>query len=223
MKKLSILIALMLTLSLFLCPLASADVITALATEINPEHLEKTASYARILGYNEETNSLTVELTAPEVFARDEVLALQVGDSIYTDGREIVIRTVEHDDRLGRIDIDINCGAASGLADDRIYLIEDEDGNYKNQIGMGEYTWITVAVIECPVKDSLVFLDYDDERFAQGALILPRVYSARELVEKMVTAQASGPYFGLAIDNVYVVFDGEGNLATICQYFVSWE
>ena len=69
----------------------------------------------------------------------------------------------------------------------------------------------------------MVFLDYDDERFAQGALILPRVYSARELVEKMVTAQASGPYFGLAIDNVYVVFDGEGNLATICQYFVSWE
>ena len=223
MKKQTSSIMLLLIILALLCSTASADTITAMATEINPEHLEKVSSYARILGYNEETNTLTVELTAPEVFARDEVLALQVGDSIYTGGREIVIRTVEHDDRLGCIDIEINCGDASGLADDHIYLIEDEDGNYKNQIGMGEYTWITVAVIECSVKDSLVFLDYDDERFAQGKLILPRVCSAQELVEKMVTAQASGPYFGLANDNVYVVFDREGNLAIIAQYFISWE
>ena len=75
-----------------------------------------------------------------------------------------------------------------------------------------------------PVTDSLLFLDYIDEEAAGDTLALPRVFTARELVEKMLFEQASDEYFiGLAIDNVYIVFDGEGNLATICRHFVSWQ
>ena len=81
MKKLSIGMAFLLILSL-LCSAASAEVITALATEVNPEHLEKTASYARILGYNEQNNTLTVQLIVPEIFSQEDVEALKVGDSI---------------------------------------------------------------------------------------------------------------------------------------------
>ena len=98
MKKLPAIIALALTLSLLLCSAASADTITALATEINPEHLEKTASYARILGYNEETNTLKVELIAPERFSGEEVAALKEGDSIYTNGQEVLIESINYDD-----------------------------------------------------------------------------------------------------------------------------
>ena len=68
MKRHFISFFLILSLLMAACFPASADVITALAIEVNPEHLEKTASYARILGYNEESNTLTVELIAPEVF-----------------------------------------------------------------------------------------------------------------------------------------------------------
>ena len=207
-----------------LCSSASADTITAMATEINPEHLEKTASYARILGYNEETNALTVELIVPETFRRDEVLALQVGDSIYTGGQEILIRTIERhdDDSL----IVINDENLSEHADDSVYLYQDPfdyNQNFKPE-EYANYTWTTLAVIDCPVTESLLFLDYIDEKATGDALRLPMVYTARELVDKMLSEQASDEYFvGLAIDNVYVVFDGEGNLATIQRYFVSWQ
>ena len=82
MKKCPIAIVLMLSLLLLLCSPASADTITAMAIEINPEHLEKTASYARIRGYNPDSNTLTVELIVPEAFRVEDVEALQVGDII---------------------------------------------------------------------------------------------------------------------------------------------
>ena len=47
MKKLSITFFLLLSLLAAACSPASADVITAMAIEVNPQHLEKTASYAR--------------------------------------------------------------------------------------------------------------------------------------------------------------------------------
>ena len=221
MKKLVLSIALMLTISLLFCSAASADVITALATEINPEHLEKVASYARILGYNEESNTLTVELIAPEVFDREDVFSLQVGDSIYTGGREIVIWKIERYDEYGLVVI--NDENLSDHADGSVYLHEDLNGNYRPE-RYANYTWLSLAVIECPVTDSLLFLDYIDEEAAGDALTLPMVYTAQEVKNKLLAEQASNEYFiGLAIDNAYVVFDGEGNLATIQRYFVSWQ
>lgn len=224
MKKCSAIIALAMIVSLLLCSAASADVITALATEINPEHLEKVASYARILGYNEENNTLTVELIVPEVFAWEDVQSLKVGDGIYTGGQEIVIWKIERYDEYGLIVI--NDEHLSDHADGSVYLHESPysyDGDYMPE-RYGNYTWNTLAVIDCPVTDSLLFLDCIDEDAAGDALALPRVFTARELVEKMQAEQASDEYFiGLAIDNVYVVFDGEGNLSTICRHFVSWE
>ena len=98
MKRHFISFFLILSLLMAACFPASADVITALAIEVNPEHLEKTASYARILGYNEESNTLTVELIAPEVFDRKDVLSLQVGDSIFTGGKEVEIESISPKD-----------------------------------------------------------------------------------------------------------------------------
>ena len=196
MKKLSLTMILIFSLSLFLCSAASADVITALATEINPEHLEKTASYARILGYNEESNTLTVELIVPEVFDREDVLSLQVGDSIYTGGQEIVIRTIEENEAGTII---INEGEYQ-YADGSVYLFEDFYGNYRPE-RYANYIWLSLGVIECPVQDSLLFLDYIDEEAAGDALTLPRVYTAQELKNKLLAEQASDEYFiGLAID-----------------------
>ena len=217
MKKLSLAMVLIFTLSLFLCSAASADVITAMASEVNPEHLEKTASYARILGYNEESNTLTVELISPEVFPGDDVRALQVGDSIFTDGQEVVIRTME--EVWG--DIVINEGPYE-YADGSVYLMMDFDDNYRTQV-YDDNVWISLAVLECPVRDSLLFLDYIREETGE-ALDLPIVRTARELVDQLLAEQASEDYaIGLDNDNVYVVFDGEGQLSTIHRYYVPWQ
>ena len=214
MKKLSLMMVLIFTLSLFLCSDASADVITALAIEVNPEHLEKTASYARILGYNEESNTLTVELIAPEIFDREDVFSLQVGDSIYTGGREVTIQSISYDDEW--------CSTVF-INDGELFLFQDRSGNYTMMADEDDCVWNAFAQIECPVQSFLLFLDYIDQETGD-ALALPVVRTADELTAELRAVGPAEAYtVGLSTNNVYVVFDGEGNLATVQRYFVSWQ
>ena len=214
MKKLPAIIAFALTLSLLLCSAASADTITALATEINPEHLEKTASYARILGYNEESNTLTVELIAPEVFDGEDVISLQVGDSIYTGGREVTIQSISYDDEW--------C-SAEFINDGELFLFQDRSGNYTMMADEDDCVWTAFAQIECPVQSSLLFLDYIDHETG-NALALPVVRTVDELTAELRAVGPAEAYtVGLSTNNVYVVFDGEGNLATIQRFYVPWQ
>ena len=214
MKKLPAIIALALTLSLLLCSAASADVITALAIEVNPEHLEKTASYARILGYNAGQNTLTVELIAPEVFSGEDIAALQVGDSIYTGGQEIKIESITYDDEW--------CSTVF-INDGELLLFQDRTANYTMMADENDCVWNAIAVVECPVKETLLFLDFIDDSTGDP-LTLPIVHTARELTARLLEEDASEVYtVGLSTNNVYVVFDGEGNLATIQRYYVPWQ
>ena len=216
MKKLSIGMAFLLILSL-LCSAASAEVITALATEVNPEHLEKTSSYARILGYNEKENTLTVQLIVPEIFSQEDVEALKVGDSIYTGGQEVTIETIEKVDHWGDY-IRINDGSVN------LSRRADGSGNFAAVSEWDDaYTWIELAEIECPVKDSLLFLDYINDETG-NPLELPVVHTAMELTARLTEEDASEAFVvGFTADNVYVVFDGEGNLATIHRFYVPWQ
>ena len=214
MKKLPAIIALALTLSLLLCSAASADVITALAIEVNPEHLEKTASYARILGYNAGQNTLTVELIAPEVFSGEDIAALQVGDSIYTGGREVTIQSISYDDEWCSTEF---------INDGELFLFQDRSGNYTMMADEDDCVWTAFAQIECPVQSSLLFLDYIDHETG-NALALPVVRTADELTAELRAVGLAEAYtVGLSTNNVYVVFDGEGNLATIQRFYVPWQ
>ena len=198
MKKISITFFLILSLLAAACSPASADVITAMAIEVNPEHLEKTASYARILGYNADSNTLTVELIEQEVFDYHDIKALQPGDWGGT-------YFINGEDQEGSV-----------------FLLEDLNGNYRTGCD-DDYVWRTVAVIECPVKDSLLFLDYINEDDG-GMVELPVVHTAQELTDQLREKDTSEAFtVGLATNNVYVVFDGEGNLATIQRYYVPWQ
>ncbi len=208
---------------LFVCSAACAETITAMATPINPEQLKKVSCWARILDYNEDRNTLTVELIVPEVFAEEEVMELEVGDVIYTGGEEIEIQTIEwHKDDGYLI---INRGVYEH-APGSVYLRHDYWGNYMpNRYGHPIYN--TLAVIECPVTDTLLFLDYTSENTGDE-LILPRVSTAAEFLNIVRSIQNARKIdhkyvIGLDIDNVYVVFDGEGKLATVQRYFVSWQ
>ncbi len=203
--------------------LPSGNTVTAMATPIDPEHLEKVSCRARILGYDEDRNVLTVELIVPEVFAEDEILEIKVGDAIYTGREEITIRTIEWHEDDGYLVI--NRGAyehASGS----VYLQQDVLGNYMPD-HYGHPTYNTLAVIECPVTDTLLFLDYTSE-VTGDALKLPRISTAAEFLDYIRSIQNAREIdheyvIGLDIDNVYVVFDGEGKLATVQRYFVSWQ
>ena len=209
MKKLCISIALIFSLSLLLCSAASAATISPVAPAVDPEHLEKTACYARILGYNKDQNTLTVELIVPEVFTWEDVQALQVGDSIYSGGQEIAIETLKWNDS----------GEVLWINDTDVGLIElsDGSGDYSAMEEYGDNIWDVLAAIEGPVKDDLLFLDYIDE--SSGDMkSLPFVRTADEFLDRL----ENGPV-AFDANNVYVVFDGSGNLDSIQRYYVPWQ
>lgn len=213
MKRLMQVWVMILCLVLFVFTSVYAETITALASPVNPEHLENTASYARILGYDEARNTLTVELIVPEVFAEEDVLALEVGDSIFTGGQEVLIRSIDRYEDDGYLVI--NAGAYE-YAPGSVYLHMDEWGNYMPD-RYGHPTYNSLAVLECPVTDSLLFLDYTSAETGD-ALELPIVRTAAEL-----TAAVRDGETVLGIDNVYVVFDEDEQLATVQRFFVSWQ
>ena len=224
MKRLILVWVMMLCLVMvFVCSEVCAETITAMATPVNPDHLEKTSCYARILGYNEDRNTLTVELIVPEVFAEEEVMELEVGDAIYTGGEEVTIQTIDWYEDDGYLVI--NAGAYEH-APGSVYLHMDRWGNYMPD-RYGHPTYNTIAVLECPVTETLLFLDYTSAETGD-ALELPIVRTATELAETIQSIEESrltkADYMvGLDIDNVYVVFDGDGQLAVVQRFFVSWQ
>lgn len=161
------------------------------------------------LGYNEADNTLTVELIAPEVFDYADVYALKEGDSIYTNGREVVIESLAWDDWKEILWIN----------DGDVCLIKDLDGDYRTE-NSNDHVWHVMARLECLVKEHLLLMDYVDET-SGGMLELPRIFTAEETIAKAQAEQAAD-YNQLAINNVYVVFDGEGNLAVIHRFYVPW-
>ena len=209
------------------CLIISGGEFSELPDDIpEPDHViacDRGWKYARILGYNEDRNTLTVELIVPEVFAEEEVMELEVGDAIYTGGEEVTIQTIDWYEDDGYLVI--NAGAYEH-APGSVYLHMDRWGNYMPD-RYGHPTYNTVAVIECPVTETLLFLDYTSAETGD-ALELPIVRTATELAETIQSIEESrltkaGYMVGLDIDNVYVVFDGDGQLAVVQRFFVSWQ
>lgn len=211
MKKLSIVLVVLFVFSLLLCSAAYADTLMPKRTEVHPDRLVKTASYARILGYNEAENTLTVELIAPEVFDYADVYALKAGDKIFANGMEVTIETLAWWDDWKEI---------LWINDGDVCLIKDLDGDYRTE-NSNDHVWHVTARLECPVTEHLLLMDNVDE-ISGGMLELPRVFAADETIAK-VQAEQAAEYNRLAINNVYVVFDGEGDLAVIHRFYVPWQ
>ena len=207
MIKLASGVTLLLIIMALLCSAASAETIFPMASSIDPEHLEKAACFARILGYNESQNTLTVELQVPETFAPDEVEALQPGDSIFIGGEEILIESISPTNLYN------TC-----LFNEGEILLHKEFGVYYYYALGDDYVWDVLAVIDCPMTEMMLFLDYAAPEYEDN-YVLPIVYTGRELAAQFTRED----YDTLSQGNVYVVFDGEGNLATIQRYYVSWQ
>lgn len=208
---------LLLLLALILCSSASAGTcITAMATSVDPDNLACTAVNARILGYNPDSNSLTLELIIPEVFSAEEVENLKVGDAIYSQGKEIPVKSIEDD----VLSISIN-GGSYEYEEGTLWLVQDstDDRNYRPMY-YNDYFWTSLAELQVPVPDSLLFLDDIDT--LGGPFPLPAVYTAKEFL-RILREEAEYDGVGFTTNNVYVVFDGQGALASIERYYVPWQ
>ena len=98
---------------------AERPVVTALASEINPENLVSVAFDAKINACADGVFNITI--LVPERYDPDEIKALKVGDGIFTEGREIEIRSIT--DRDGYIVLNAD-------TEDEVYLYESIDMNY---------------------------------------------------------------------------------------------
>ena len=151
---------------------------------------------AEFTGFEQELNlgdTLTVELIAPEVFRGDDISALKIGDSIYIGGREVTVESLPYNDDF--------CSTVFINSED-LFLFMNRNGDYTVMANEDDYAWNAFAVIECPVKDSLLFLDYIDDETGDS-LTLPIIHTAKELTEQLMTADASEVYtVGLATNNV---------------------
>ena len=201
-------------------PVTAADnpnpkTITALASEIDPEHLASVSVYARITGYAADENKLTVAPLVPERYDGAELLSLVPGDAIYTQGQEIVVQTIG--EQYGYIVI--NDGEYQ-FSEDSIWLYEDADGCYVIS-DWDDIRWITLAEVSVPVQDGLLFLDGINPSSGE-ILDMPTVHSAAEFLEMLKTeAEGEGP--GFDARNVFVVFNTDGQLALIQRYYVPWQ
>ena len=205
-KRIAILLLLMMTA----VSTASAGTVTAMAVGPYLGIFTKCACYARILDYDSATNMLELELIAPEIFREDEISELQPGDSIYTEGHEVEIRTITEEYGyivLNEGDYDFSPGS--------IWLMQDSDGNYR-PVYYGDYTWMILKQMQVPVTGKLIFLDMIDPSTG-GALEIPTVHSAEEFL------QMKDETPGFKSNNVFVVFDEDGNLAVIQRYYVPWQ
>ena len=134
---------------LLLAGSASAEhmVATGLAIELDPENLVSVAFDAKIEGYAD--GAFTVTILVPERYDPEDIGALQVGDGIYTQGREVAIRSIS--------DVDGYLVFNEG-AEDEVYLFESVDLNYWI-MDVNDNTWLEVATVSVPASEKFIFLE----------------------------------------------------------------
>ena len=213
MKKI---LCIILCLFLVMPALAAADrnVVTALASELNPEALISVSVNARITGCSAADNTLTVELLVPERFDPEDILNLKAGDAIYAQGQETEIKTISEKDGY----IVLNEGDFE-FSEGSVWLYEGLDRNY----WIADYhdnSWLVLDTVRVPVSDHLLFLDEIDPSSGETQL-QPTVHSGKEFLEMLESEKENG--IGFTANNVSVVFDSTGALALIRRYYVPWQ
>lgn len=198
---------------MFLATAAYADTITGLAIDIDPNHLESCAVYVRITTYHEETDTVSIEIIVPEKFDANDIDRLSVGDSIFTNGEEIMIESITEGYHAGGLII-LNEDT------DPVWLTEDDQQLYRTIQSNDDYVWLSVATLEIPLPDNVLFLDGINPEDG-GILDLPIVKNKDDLIN-VFSEDEEYFYSSLALNNVYAVFNEAGELSVIERYYVPW-
>ena len=208
MRKLIALLALL----MLAVSAASAETVTAMATEPYMDEFVQYASFARVHDYDSDTNMIELELMIPETFAAADIEGLKAGDAIYTGGKEIVIESIDEENGY----IVLNKGDYE-FSEGSVWLDVLPDGNYRPTV-YGDWAWMENARIEVPVSDGFLFLDMIDPATGES-LEKPTVHNA----EEFLAMQSNPDDPGFKAHNVWVVLDEDGELAVVYRFYVPWQ
>lgn len=201
------LLGLLFALTLFIgTAAAERTVVTALAAEVNPDNLVSVAADAKVLSCAD--GQFTITILVPERYDPEEINALKVGDAIWTEGREVEIRSITERDGYIVLNAD---------TDDDVWLFESVDLNYWI-MDVNDNTWLEFATVTVPASGHLLFLDGINPSTGES-LLHPTVYNEEDFMTLMNSADDPG----FDIRNVEVVFDENGELALIRRFYVPWQ
>ena len=207
MKKI---LCLVLCLCLLVPALACAakNVITAMAYDCISGVPRSADVWVRIQGYNASSNTLTMDVYAPERFRMDEVQSLRPGDAIYTQGREIQIKSVT----LEAYSVTLNGDLSLWENSDRSSYTIMNESNFGCTVNyMGR--------ISVPVTQYLSFVD-NTEPDTGIQLMQPLYYNASQFLSMLERETRTGEGPGFAADNITATFDETGKLIKLTRYFV---
>ena len=185
---------------------AERTVVTALAADVNPDKLVSVAADAKVLSCAD--GKFMITILVPERYDPEEINALKIGDAIYTEGREVEVRSISERDGYLVLNAD---------AEDEVYLFESVDLNYWI-MDVNDNTWLELATVTVPASGHLLFLDCIDPSTGEG-LLHPTVHNTEDLLTRMNSADDPG----FDIRNVEVVFDEKGELALVRRFYVPWQ
>ncbi|MCQ2458445.1 MAG: hypothetical protein MJ142_06915 [Clostridia bacterium] len=212
-KVLCLMIAL---ITLLCCAAANADEVSALASEVFPENIALKTVRVRITGYDEAAGTVTVVLLDGEHFAEDDIMNLQPGDKIYSDGEEITVDKITFD--LPGVDINISEDTAE---DNGVMLLQNTDGTFSSYV-MDYPVTREMAEITVKLPEAALFLDGVDPECGDP-LDTPVVHTAAEFVQMLQASIEDITVIGFNGGNVRVTFNDKSEPMIIERYYTPWQ
>ena len=195
---------------------AAAGTITPMPPTLDTDSLACQAVMAVLTDADPAGRTVTFALYEPEVFAGEDILALQPGDVLLSGGREIAVASV---DITPWGEVFLNEGTDAWY-ETLPWLEQDDSGNYRTVLYGSLPGWTPFGQMTFTLPDTLL-LDGIDPATGE-ALELPTVHTADQWLA-MIAEEAESEGVGFSMENMYLVFDENGAPAVACRYHVPWQ
>lgn len=168
----------------------------------------------RVGAYHQEDQTLELTVLEKLRFAAEAVEGLRPGDALNLDGELLVVREIEPMTYLLLLD------DGSGVDEASVWLKKGEDGDYE----AGQYSdfiWRQVGSASFAVAKDAQFLDGINPEDGE-MLESPTTHSMEEFLRIKEEEEERG-YPGFGCDNVWAVFNAEGEIASLERFYVPWQ